>query len=150
MENRVNALITVKSKSMLDGEADSIEMLVGGYFAATDEGFEIIYDETDPETSDVTHTVVSIVTGGQITVRREGGVNTQMIFERRRRHLVYYDTQFGSLLVGITTHRIDMTLDEKSGGTLEVDYALEIDSQIANEIQLSLKVAPSAASGDSE
>ncbi len=143
MPNRVNALITVKSQSVFEGNTDDIEMLVGGHFSSTDSGYEIIYDETDPETSEVTHTTITIVLGGQITVKREGGVNTQMIFERRRRHLVYYDTQFGSLLVGVTTHRIDMTLEPDTGGTLEVDYALEIDGQIANEIRLSLKVAPS-------
>lgn len=144
MENTANALITVRSDQLVEGSPDSIEMMVGGRFEVIDSGYKINYDETDPDNGAKTATEVIADTNTRVvTVRRTGEISTHMIFEQGKRHLVYYDTVYGSLLVGISTHKLSMGLTPE-GGKLTIDYAIEIDSAVANEIRLELDISRSA------
>lgn len=143
MDKSVNALITIKSDQMVEGSPDSVEMLVGGIFTVTDSGYRINYDETDPENGSKTATEVTFDNETRVvTVKRSGEISTHMVFEQGKRHLVYYDTVYGSLLVGISTHRLSAGLTP-DGGTLAVEYAIEIDSEVVNEIRLEIDVSPS-------
>ena len=69
-----------------------------------------------------------------------------MVFEEGQRHLSMYETPYGSLSVGIHTHRMRSTLGE-AGGELEIDYAIEIDHLVAgqNMFRMNVKKDPSIA-----
>ena len=55
-----------------------------------------------------------------------------MVFEEGRRHLSMYDTPYGSLAVGINTRKMRYDLGN-SGGSIEINYAIEIDHAVAGE-----------------
>ena len=86
------------------------------------------------------------VDGGRVTLLRKGTINSQMVFEEGQRHLSMYETPYGSLSVGIHTHRMRSTLGE-AGGELEIDYAIEIDHLVAgqNMFRMNVKKDPSIA-----
>ncbi len=144
MDRNVNSLISVRSEQLVDDSPDSIEMLVGGYYETNENGFLINYDETDPENGAKTATEVTANPETKVvTVKRSGEISTHMVFEQGKRHLVYYDTVYGSLLVGISTHKLNIGLGA-TGGKLTIEYAIEIDSAVANEIKLELDISPAA------
>lgn len=66
------------------------------------------------------------------TLLRIGEVNSQMVFEQGRRHLSLYDTPYGSLSVGVSTRKMHAELG-LSGGSIEIDYAIEIDHAVAGQ-----------------
>ena len=143
MEKSSNALITIKSEQLVEEMPDNIEMMVGGRFEVTPSGYLINYDEVDPEDGTKTATEVTVDESNHtVTVKRTGEISTHMVFEQGGRHLVYYDTVYGSLLVGISTHNLSVKLGER-GGQIVVEYAVEIDSAVANEIKLEIDVSPS-------
>ena len=43
-----------------------------------------------------------------------------------------YDTPYGALAVGVSTRKMRADLNE-AGGSIEIDYALEIDHAVAGE-----------------
>ena len=69
---------------------------------------------------------------GKILPPRIGEVNSQMVFEQGRRHLSLYDTPYGSLSVGVSTRKMHAELG-LSGGSIEIDYAIEIDHAVAGQ-----------------
>ena len=62
-----------------------------------------------------------------------------MIFEQGQKHLVHYDTEFGSITIGVSASRVRYTLGE-NGGDISIDYALEIDNTVATENKLIMNV----------
>lgn len=135
-----NVLISVKGSHVYEADnEDVVEMLMPGTFARTEDGYVITYNETEPDTSDQTKTTVTVDPSMRITVVREGTIHSHMIFEQGQKHLVYYDTEYGALTVGVSASKINSTLSEK-GGDLEIDYAIEIDNSVASLNRFRLNV----------
>ena len=94
-------------------------------------GYTVSYQET--ELTGLEGTVTKLhIKDGQVTLLREGSINSQMVFEEGRRHLSMYETPYGALSIGVNTKRMRSTLSE-AGGDLEIDYAIEIDNLIAGQ-----------------
>ena len=70
--------------------------------------------------------------GSSVSILREGQVNSQMVFETGRRHLTMYNTPYGTMAIGVKTRKMKVDLDE-TGGSIEIDYALEVDHAVAGE-----------------
>lgn len=137
-----NALISVKTSLVYEDDgADAIEMITHGQFCKDSDGYIIKYWETDFENSGNTKTTVTVEDNGLITVVREGDIHSHMVFEQGHKHLVHYDTEFGSLTVGISASKIRTTLGD-DGGDIEINYAVEIDNTLASENRLKMNVKP--------
>lgn len=95
------------------------------------------YDEEDPRLS---HTAVLKVEPGKVTMIRAGS-STRLILELGRRHFCHYDTGFGSLTVGVFTSELKEALHSR-GGSLEIKYTLDIDSNLSSRNELLVEVIP--------
>lgn len=140
-----NVIISIKGKQLYaESGPDEMELVTAGILRREGEGrYTISYQETELTGLEGTTTVVQ-VDGGRVTLLREGSINSQMVFEEGQRHLSMYETPYGSLAVGIHTHRMRSTLGE-GGGDLEIDYAIEIDHLVAgqNIFRMNVKKDPS-------
>lgn len=99
----------------------------------------IAYREYDADNPKITYTSVLKLEPGRLTMMRAGSA-TRLILEEGRRHLCLYDTGFGTLSVGVFTSRLESSLDRR-GGRLNVEYTLDIDSNLSscNEIEVVIK-----------
>ena len=137
-------IISIKGKQ-LDAESgpDEMELVTAGTLKRDGAGgYTVSYQET--ELTGLEGTVTKLhIKDGQVTLLREGSINSQMVFEEGRRHLSMYETPYGALSVGISTKRMRSTLGE-AGGDLEIDYAIEIDNLIAgqNLFRMNVKKPP--------
>ena len=95
------------------------------------------YDEDDPK---LAHTAVLKIEPGKVTMIRQGS-STRLILEEGRRHLCLYDTGFGSMTVGVFTSELRQALDQ-TGGSLEIKYTLDIDSNLSSRNELLVEVSP--------
>lgn len=95
------------------------------------------YDEEDPRLS---HTAVLKVEPGKVTMMRAGS-STRLILELGRRHFCHYDTGFGTLTVGVFTSELKEALHSR-GGSLEIKYTLDIDSNLSSSNELLVEVIP--------
>lgn len=127
-----NVLISISGSQMFDGsDLETIELTTGGTLAETDGGYDIVYPESAMTGLEGTITTFK-VRGDSVTLSRTGSVTTEMIFQKGKRHLSLYDVGFGALMVGINARRVETSLSPV-GGTIEIDYALEIDNHVAGE-----------------
>ena len=128
-----SVIISIKGKqSYEDVEDETIELVTEGLLNKEGEGeYTLSYQESELTGLEGTLTTFQ-VEQGRITLMRIGEVNSQMVFEEGRRHLSMYDTPYGALSVGINTRKMRAELDAR-GGSIEIDYAIEIDHALAGQ-----------------
>ena len=131
MEN--NVIISIQGRqSFEDQEPEVIELVTEGQLSQDGEdGYTLSYQESELTGLEGTLTTFQ-VEPNRVTLLRVGEVNSQMVFEEGRRHLSMYNTPYGALAVGINTRKMRTELNA-AGGSIEIDYAIEIDHAVAGE-----------------
>ena len=138
-----NVIISIRGQQLFDDqEPDVMELITPGRLEQTEDGFTLSYQESELTGLEGTTTVFRIQ-GQQVTLVREGEVNSLMVFEEGQRHLSMYETPYGALSVGINTRRMKTDLSP-SGGDIEIDYAIEVDHAVTgqNLFQIHITQAP--------
>ena len=109
-----------------DNSPVSVELVTGGSYEYCGDGSWFTYEESELTGMEGTHTTFTME-DGLVTLTREGSVNTQMRFQKGRRHVFLYDTPFGAMTMGVDTQRLSTRADEH-GGEMDIIYAVDIDN----------------------
>ena len=134
-----DVIISIKGMQKYEhADPDVIELITKGRLAEREGNFTLTYQESELTGLEGTRTTIQ-VEGEQVTLLREGGVNSQMVFQEGRRHLSMYNTPYGAMSVGVNTRHLLADLSDK-GGDIEIDYAIEIDHAIAGRSVFQIKV----------
>ena len=129
MEN--NVIISIQGKQSFEGvEEETIDLITEGRLDAEADGhFTLSYQESELTGLEGTLTTFQIERG-RVTLLRMGSVNSEMVFEEGRRHLSMYETPYGAMSLGVNTRKMKTQLDA-AGGSIEIDYAIEINHEVA-------------------
>lgn len=135
-------LIEILGTQQLDEEdKDTVEVTTVGKYTVAPTGNKFIkyteYDHDDPRISQSTTIKIS---DNLITITRDGHYGSQLLLESGKRHQCYYSTPAGSMLIGVYTHKMDVSLDEH-GGKMDVAYTLDFDSQVVSENTFKITVS---------
>ena len=134
-----NAIITITDRHIQDGEEYSCELTTSGSFEITENGCIVNYVETDEEMTNC-HTKLTVEGSHKITMTRTGKYNTEMVFEKDRRHLCCYTTPYGEMMMGIYAKTVNNGVGEK-GGELKFAYTIDFNNTPASENELLISVA---------
>ena len=108
-------------------DRDHIELMTRGNLVKKGESFYITYKETQTIGFEGCTTTIKIAEdGSRVALLRFGRANSQLLIERERRNLCHYETEVGSLTLGVTGDGIDCNLTEK-GGSAVFSYLLDAD-----------------------
>lgn len=134
-----NYNINITGRETIDGMDDGISLFTVGDYKKTENGYLISYMDT--ETTGFAGDITTLETNGNksITIRRRGKSFMDLVVEKDRRNVSHYDTEFGSMLVGVHGNDLRINLDD-SGGTVSFRYALDIDTNIVSEHSLDITV----------
>ena len=138
-----DVVISIKGmQQCVDSDPDTIELVTAGRLHREGESYTLSYQESELTGLEGTTTVFRIQ-GQQVTLVREGEVNSLMVFEEGQRHRSMYETPYGALSGGINTRRMKTDLSP-SGGDSEIDYAIEVDHAVTgqNLFQIHITQAP--------
>mgnify|MGYP004550778155 FL=1 len=138
-----DVIISIKGMQKYEhADPDVIELITKGRLAEREGNFTLTYQESELTGLEGTRTTIQ-VEGEQVTLLREGGVNSQMVFQEGRRHMSMYNTPYGAIEIGINTSHLMTDLHDR-GGDIEIDYAIEVDHALAgrNIFQINVKEAP--------
>ena len=98
-------------------EDDRIELMTYGSFVKKGDTYYITYKETETiGFAGCTTTIKIAADGSRVGLLRFGPANAQLIIERDRRSICHYETEVGSLTLGVTGDGIECNLTE-TGGT---------------------------------
>ena len=124
-------------------EDDRIELMTYGSFVKKGDTYYITYKETETiGFAGCTTTIKIAADGSRVGLLRFGPANAQLIIERDRRSICHYETEVGSLTLGVTGDGIACDLSEPAGGTAKFSYLLDADDPTAliNRTTLEIQV----------
>lgn len=134
-----DVMISISGRQIFEGtDEDTIEFMTDGRYYNRAGKYYIIYKES--ELTGLSGMTTLKVEPERVTLIRSMPCETQMIFEKGKKHVALYETGQGALTISINTEDIQNTLTE-SGGTLKVKYAIEIEHAVAgvNSLVISIK-----------
>ena len=113
--------------SAAEEEADRIELMTRGSLVKKGSSYYSSYKETQSIGFEGCTTTIKIAEdGSRVALLRFGRANAQLMIERGRRNLCHYETDVGSLTLGVTGDGIECALTEK-GGRATFSYLLDAE-----------------------
>lgn len=140
--------VTITMKSISDnqcGSPDVIELITTGTLKPAKlgnaSGWEISYADSEATGFEGSVTTVTCFGEQLASMRRSGTTDSHLVIEAGRRHHCHYSTEYGDMLLGISTSRIINRMNEE-GGEVYFKYTIDINSAFIseNEVYLSVKV----------
>ena len=138
-----NVLITLKGTQTYEEDGpESVELVTRGTMTGRNGKFAISYEETELTGSPGVTSTFLVFDPHRVVLTREGAIKSRMVFEAGNRDESLYDLGFGSLLLGIRTDKIEVDLNEATGGRLFIDYTVEVEQCQATHNVYELKIEP--------
>lgn len=137
-----DVLINISGLQLDVDSEEPIEMMTTGAYYLKNGKHYILYDEI-AEDNEVIKNILKI---GPKTVEltKKGGSGSHMVFEAGKENLSYYDTPFGSLLLGINTSDIQWK-EQDDQMELRVNYDLTINSDHVSNCIIDVNIQSNAA-----
>ena len=134
-----SVIISVEGTQRFIGEeSQTVQVVTEGTMKREGDTVYLSYEESEVTGMEGTTTTFRIAPD-RITLRREGTLNSEMIFQEGQKHVSLYETPYGGLMLGVNTHRAKADLGT-AGGRLSIRYALEVDSQPIGENSFEIQV----------
>jgi uncharacterized beta-barrel protein YwiB (DUF1934 family) len=124
---------------------DQIEVITSGNYYLKNGKHYVLYDEMIEGMTGIVKNKIKISENHSLEILKTGLSNAHMIFEKDQKHLAYYETPFGQMLIGVNTRKMDISINENKIG-VEVDYELDINHQPLADCQIRLNITPKESS----
>lgn len=130
------------AQSSEPGQEDVMELVTQGFLREEEGIFTLSYQESELTGLEGT-TTTFLIEKDCITLRREGTLTSEMIFQVGQKHHSLYQTPYGSIMLGVNTQKAQADLDQ-SGGKLSIRYIMEIENQRIGENSFDIQVSEPA------
>ena len=127
-------------QSYADQEPDVIELITEGTLEKLENGWEILYQESKLTGMEGV-TTSFLIEPDSIILTRTGSLKSQMVFTLDKPHDSLYQMDFGALMITVCATKIHTDLSE-NGGTVDLDYRIEIEQSSAGMIEYHLDMRP--------
>lgn len=132
-------ILFVRGEQSFDGlPADVTELMTEGVMTIDGGEITLTYQETELTGMEGT-TTSFLIQGDCVELRRTGGINSQMLFQRGKRHSSLYETPWGTLLVDVSTLSLSHRLGSR-GGILDIRFNIAVDHQVTGENHFKIRV----------
>ncbi len=120
-------------------DAEQVEVITAGDYYKKNGKHYVLYDEVVEGFTGNTRNIIKL-TEDSLDITKKGVSNVHMVFEKNKKNVSYYNTPFGSLLIGIDAKNIDIAetednIDVKVKYNLEVNYEHLADCFITMSIK---------------
>lgn len=122
------------------GEGEPVEIITNARYYEKNNSRYLMYDEM---LEGIEEPISNLVKFGpdSIEVTKKGMINVHMVFEEGKQNLTSYQTTFGSLMIGINTHKVEVTECDECIH-LEAQYGLDINYEFLSDCVISMDISP--------
>ncbi len=121
----------------VDSEAPLEVITIGSYYYKNGKHY-VLFDETVGDAGEQTKNTIKIAPN-RVDVIKKGDNSVHMVFEPDKKNMTYYNTPFGSMLVGINTLGITHEEDALNINT-KIEYALEVNYAHMSDCSIDIKI----------
>lgn len=133
-----DVIISITGTQTVESGDDVIELVTDGKYSYGEDASMITYNESSLTGMEGTKTTFKIEKD-IVTLTREGAVNSQMLFQKGRKHFFIYDTPYGATTMGVDTQKLRTDMGEH-GGKMDIVYSVDVDSLILGKNVFSINV----------
>jgi len=138
-------IITVTGMQNLSNEEEeNVELITEGEYSYRAGRGTFRYQESEITGMEGTTTTFRF-SPQEVVISREGTFSSQMVFVEGKQNVFLYATPYGSTTLGVDTHKITNTLNER-GGELNIDYTLHFDRMMVSRNRFIVKIKEQAVS----
>lgn len=133
--------LAIHSEQNFEGcETEHIDLMTQARLYRKGAKYYISYEESALTGLEGTRTTVKL-DGGSVSMIRTGACPSEMLFLENQRHVGLYHPGNGiSMTISTHTSRIHNTIGD-DGGTLAIDYSIEVDNNLAGHHHFEMMVA---------
>ena len=135
-----NVIISIKGIQSNDGDKDIYELVTDGTYTFSDSACEFTYMESELTGLEGTKTTFK-VDNEKVLLTREGSLNSQMMFEKGKKHFFLYETPYGSATMGVKTHKLKTGLGEAAAILSLRTPSMSTAYRLENEFKISIREA---------
>lgn len=136
-----DVLISISGLQFETEDDEPIEVVTSGNYYYKNNKHYILYDEyIDESELEVTKNKM-IISDDKISLTKSGPASVNMLFEPGRDTETYYNTPYGSLVIGLSNSKIDTT-HEDDLIDVNIQYDLSINYSHISNCSICLKVTP--------
>ena len=122
---------------------DEIHLVTTGLLTPLKEGFQLDYQESQPDGSEV-QDIRLLMERRRVTMTRTGDYGATMVFEKGRRFESLYHTPYGDMEMAVFPTRVSVSLGEEQGN-VHLQYQLDFQGQFASVNDLTVQYRQSAS-----
>lgn len=132
-------LVSIKGLQMLSPEEeDEMEVVTHGSYLKKGNRHYIRYEEVVEGMEGTIQNLIKVDENG-MEVTKRGLTNVHMVFEKDKKNMTYYETPFGSLLIGIAATNVDVKSSEKNID-VTVQYALDVNYEHLADCTINMNI----------
>lgn len=132
-------IITVTGTQVNEyGDVDSQEFVTTGTYHSKNGAYFIMYSESELTGMEGTATSLK-AEPDRVTLNRMGTSQHKQVFETGLRYRTNYVTPFGTMYMAVTSGKVEVNLTD-FGGSINLEYVLEVDNQKVSDNTLALTV----------
>lgn len=136
-----DVLISISGLQLEVQDDEPIEVVTSGNYYYKNNKHYILYDEyIDDSELEVTKNKM-IISDDKISLTKSGPASVNMLFEPGKDTVTYYNTPFGSLVIGLSNSKIDAKHEENLID-INIQYDLSINYSHVSNCNICLKVTP--------
>lgn len=136
-----DVLLSISAEQRFEGcKPEHIDLVTQARFYQRNGKYYISYEESELTGLQGSHTMVKL-DGKTVSMVRTGTYPSEMLFAEHRRHVGLYHTEGGAVTISTHTSRVDNAIDE-NGGSLVIDYTIEVDNSLVGEHHFVMQVHP--------
>ena len=136
-----DVLISISGLQLEAQHDEPIEVVTSGNYYYKNNKHYILYDEyIDDSELEVTKNKM-IISDDKISLTKSGPASVNMLFEPGKDTVTYYNTPFGSLVIGLSNSKIDAKHEEHLID-INIQYDLSINYSHVSNCNICLKVTP--------
>lgn len=134
-----DVLISIKGIQFTDGDNDLLEVICGGTYYFKNNKHYVIYEEIVDETKELTKNI-AIISDKRFELKKQGVISAHMILEEKQKHMTYYETPVGNIIIGTNTHKVQVT-ESDDEINVHIKYALDINYEFATDCDIVFKIS---------
>ena len=137
-----DVMITLRgTQTCVNEEPQTVELMTRGTMTGRNGKFAISYVETELTGTPGVVSTFLVLNPHRVVLTRDGPIKSRMVFVEGVKDESIYDLGFGSLLLGISTRKIEVDLFD-NGGRLFIDYSVEVEQSHTSRNSYEILVEP--------
>lgn len=134
-----NVVLSVRGRQRYaDQEPEEIELVTEGVLEQDGTVWKLSYEESELTGLQGVSTTF-LIDQKNVTLKRTGRLNSQMVFQEGVAYDSLYQMEFGTMMLTVCATKVEVDLTP-DGGTIDLKYKIEVEQNAAGMIEYHLDI----------